>query len=223
MRLGSRGARWQAWRHHALASLLVVGVLPLSVQPGGSRTATVPAAASLAVTRPAAPQIRASDHPVLMDVLSQPPAPGDPPAAAPVDPGDDTPPAPVPDPTPAPDPCSEALAWVAAAGLPLPAGVGYQCPSTQFPHQGAACWDGGPCAGTAFVAINMDRLAGTSTPTSTTWSPTRCATSSTSRPPARRQSGGRTRAPPPTAPLPLRDVEPSCATLMAPAMPLGRW
>lgn len=163
MRLGSRGARWQAWRHHALASLLVVGVLPLSVQPGGSRTATVPAAASLAVTRPAAPQIRASDHPVLTDVLSQPPAPGDPPAAAPVDPGDDTPPAPVPDPTPAPDPCSEALAWVAAAGLPLPAGVGYQCPSTQFPHQGAACWDGGPCAGTAFVAINMDRLAGTST------------------------------------------------------------
>lgn len=63
----------------------------------------------------------------------------------------------------APDPCADALNWVAAAGLPLPAGVGYHCPSTQFAHQGAACWNGSPCRGSGFIAINMDLLAGTST------------------------------------------------------------
>ena len=65
-------------------------------------------------------------------------------------------------PPPAPSPCSDALAWVAAAGLPLPAGVGFHCPSTQFPHQGAACWHGAPCPRSGFIAINMDRLIGTS-------------------------------------------------------------
>ncbi|HUR22907.1 MAG TPA: hypothetical protein VMZ73_03440 [Acidimicrobiales bacterium] len=62
----------------------------------------------------------------------------------------------------APNPCSDALAWVAAAGLPLPAGVGFHCPSTQFTHQGAACWHGAPCPKSGFVAINIDRLSGTS-------------------------------------------------------------
>ena len=63
----------------------------------------------------------------------------------------------------APDPCADALSWVAAAGLPLPPGVDYHCPSTQFAHQGAACWNASPCRGSSFIAINMDLLAGTST------------------------------------------------------------
>ena len=57
-----------------------------------------------------------------------------------------------------PDPCAEALAWVADAGLPLPAGVGYHCPSTQFSHHGAACWNGSPCRGTGFIAINLELI-----------------------------------------------------------------
>ena len=61
-----------------------------------------------------------------------------------------------------PDPCSDALAWVAEAGLRLPPGVGYHCPSTQFAHHGAACWNGSPCRGSAFIAINLDLMAGTS-------------------------------------------------------------
>jgi hypothetical protein len=65
-----------------------------------------------------------------------------------------------PAPEPAPEPCAGALAAVAAAGLPLPAGVGYRCPSTQFAHQGAACWDEWPCPKSAFIAINLDLGAG---------------------------------------------------------------
>ena len=57
-----------------------------------------------------------------------------------------------------PDPCAEALAWVADAGLPLPAGVGYHCPSTQFSHHGAACWNGSPCRGSGFIAINLELI-----------------------------------------------------------------
>jgi len=60
------------------------------------------------------------------------------------------------------DQCAAALGWAADAGVRLPAGVGYNCPSTQFPHQGAACWDASPCRGTALIAINMDLLAGAS-------------------------------------------------------------
>ena len=67
---------------------------------------------------------------------------------------------PDPDPVPEPEPCADALAWVAAAGLPLPAGVDYLCPSTLFPHHGTACWDAWPCPGTAFIAINMNLGAG---------------------------------------------------------------
>ena len=72
--------------------------------------------------------------------------------------------APEPPPAPAPEPelepCSAALAGVAAGGLELPAGVEYQCPSTRFAHQGAACWVDWPCPGRAFIAINMSRLQG---------------------------------------------------------------
>ena len=49
---------------------------------------------------------------------------------------------------------------VGAAGLPLPAGVDYRCPSTQFAHHGATCWDEWPCPRSAFIAINLDLGAG---------------------------------------------------------------
>jgi hypothetical protein len=78
------------------------------------------------------------------------------PAVEPVAVVADEPPAPAPEPGPEPEPCGDALAVVAAAGLPLPDGVDYRCPSTRFAHQGAACWDEWPCPGTAFIAINFD-------------------------------------------------------------------
>lgn len=61
------------------------------------------------------------------------------------------------------NPCGDALDWVAASGLELPVGVGFYCPSTQFSHHGAACWNAGPCPGGAFVAINTDLFAGSGT------------------------------------------------------------
>lgn len=64
---------------------------------------------------------------------------------------------------PEPDPCSEALDWVAEAGLTLPPGVGYHCPSTQFSHHGAACWQASPCGDGGFIAINLE-LMGDATP-----------------------------------------------------------
>ena len=73
-------------------------------------------------------------------------------------------PAPTSPPEPLATPCSDALAWVASAGLPLPGGVDYNCPSTQFAHHGAACWGNATfCPDRAFIAINMDLLHGTST------------------------------------------------------------
>ena len=60
-------------------------------------------------------------------------------------------------------PCGAALAWVTAAGLAIPSGVGYHCPSTQFAHHGAACWDGPYCAGSGFIAINLELIGGRST------------------------------------------------------------
>ena len=73
-------------------------------------------------------------------------------------------PAPTSLPEPPPSPCSDALAWVAGVGLLLPAGVDYNCPSTQFAHHGAACWGNATyCPDRAFIAINMDLLDGTST------------------------------------------------------------
>lgn len=61
-------------------------------------------------------------------------------------------------PAPAPEPCAEALAWVSAAGLDLPAGVDYLCPSARFPHHGTACWDDWPCPGSAFIEVNLDLM-----------------------------------------------------------------
>jgi hypothetical protein len=55
------------------------------------------------------------------------------------------------------------LTWVAGAGLPLPAGVDYRCPSTDFAHHGAACWDASPCPRRGFIAINL-ALIGVSSP-----------------------------------------------------------
>ena len=69
-------------------------------------------------------------------------------------------PAPDPAPEPEPEPCTDALASVAAAGLALPDGIGYRCPSRQFAHHGAACWDAWPCRGSAFIAVNLDLGAG---------------------------------------------------------------
>jgi hypothetical protein len=54
--------------------------------------------------------------------------------------------------------CEEALAWAASIGLPLPAGTGYQCPSTQFAHHGATCWYTTPCRNGRFIAINTELM-----------------------------------------------------------------
>lgn len=60
-------------------------------------------------------------------------------------------------------PCAEALAWVTNAGLRLPSGAGYQCPSTQFAHHGVACSYAAPCPGSRYIAINI-ALMGDVTP-----------------------------------------------------------
>jgi hypothetical protein len=54
--------------------------------------------------------------------------------------------------------CDDALAWAASVGLPLPAGTGYHCPSTQFAHHGATCWYASPCRSGRFIAINTDLM-----------------------------------------------------------------
>lgn len=69
--------------------------------------------------------------------------------------------APVP-PTTAEERCAEALRWVAAAGLPLPAGVGYRCPSTLFAHHGASCWYAAECPRGRFIAINVELMGNVS-------------------------------------------------------------
>lgn len=60
------------------------------------------------------------------------------------------------------DLCRDALASAAKVRLPLPPGVDYRCPSSQYAHHGTACWDWGPCRGGGFIAINLDLLAGRS-------------------------------------------------------------
>ena len=60
-------------------------------------------------------------------------------------------------------PCAEALAWVAKAGLRLPPGAGYQCPSAQFAHHGVACSYAAQCPGSRYIAINI-ALMGDVTP-----------------------------------------------------------
>jgi hypothetical protein len=69
----------------------------------------------------------------------------------------------VADAAPAQSSCAEALAWVAGAGLSLPPNVGYHCPSTEYPHQGAACWHAPSCPDSRFIAINTT-LMGPVTP-----------------------------------------------------------
>jgi hypothetical protein len=54
--------------------------------------------------------------------------------------------------------CDDALAWAASVGLPLPAGTGYHCPSTQFAHHGATCWYATPCRNGKFIAINAELM-----------------------------------------------------------------
>lgn len=56
------------------------------------------------------------------------------------------------------NPCDDALAWAASVGLPLPAGTGYHCPSTEFAHNGATCWYATPCRNGKFIAINTELM-----------------------------------------------------------------
>lgn len=131
-----------------LSTTMALVVLPVFLQPATGGGATAPPAPATAVTahQERSASASAAAPPVAESAVDgAPEAPGDPP------------PAPA-----APDPCADALAWVAAAGLPLPPGASYRCPSDQFTHQGAACWNGVACPGTGFVAVNMDLMAGTS-------------------------------------------------------------
>jgi hypothetical protein len=58
--------------------------------------------------------------------------------------------------------CADALQWAAAAGLPLPRGVGYRCPSTLFAHHGASCWYAAQCPNGRFIAINTQLMGNVS-------------------------------------------------------------
>jgi hypothetical protein len=129
----------------AVLSLLATGFYLASVEPATPRPlAQLSAPAQVASDRVADPA--PAVEPVVEPVLETP-APES-----------------VPEPTPAPapesEPCADALSAVAAAGLPLPAGVDYRCPSAQFAHHGTACWDDWACPGGAFVEINLDLGAG---------------------------------------------------------------
>lgn len=141
----------------ALMSLVAIG-LPSAAHAG---VAVIHAAPPAVVAEPSAVWVPVPAPSALE--LPSPPA-GTPAPESPVEPAPPPPdaavPAPAPEPEQEPEPCTASLAGVAAAGLTLPAGADYQCPSTRFAHQGAACWDEWPCPGTAFIAINMSRLQG---------------------------------------------------------------
>lgn len=51
---------------------------------------------------------------------------------------------------------------MAGIGLPLPAGVGYRCPSTMFAHHGASCWYAAQCPNGRFIAINTELMGNVS-------------------------------------------------------------
>ena len=141
----SRRYRTLAVGAFGLLSIVAVN-LPLSVSPAKTQSPTLAVSSDtskLAAQPPPHLEAAASETAAVVPI-SEAPVP-EPPQAQP---------------PPLPDPCGDALAWVAQAGLPLPAGVDYHCPSTQFPHQGAACWNGSPCRGSGFIAINMELLAG---------------------------------------------------------------
>jgi hypothetical protein len=53
---------------------------------------------------------------------------------------------------------------VEAAGLRLPAGAGYHCPSTEFDHHGAACWHSEACPDGGFIAINTSLMGAVDSP-----------------------------------------------------------
>ena len=145
------------WRL-VLAAATIFGILalavPLSVRPGVARVAELPGWAPPTETTVVDERFAFADR----AAPPESPAPAPAPAPAP-----DIPDEPAPIPPPAPDACADALTWVEGTGLDLPDGVGYHCPSTQFPHHGAACWDAWPCRGTGFIAINMDLMRGTGT------------------------------------------------------------
>ena len=128
-------------------SLLAAGFYLASVEPATPRSLAPPSAPAAVAGEPvtdAPPAVEPVVETVAIVAVEQPaPEPASEPA-----------------PAPEPEPCAGALAAVADAGLPLPAGVDYRCPSTRFAHQGAACWDDWPCPGSAFIAINLDLGAG---------------------------------------------------------------
>lgn len=143
-------------------AVLTVLALPLSLTAAGERqnadgamTAEASAGVSATVEQPAAlpalavPAVAQPPVDVAAEVAVEPEEPPEPPVTAP--------------PPPDPDACRDALAWVANAGLPLPPGVGYHCPSTQFAHHGAACWNASPCRGGPFIAINLELIGDRST------------------------------------------------------------
>ena len=136
----------------ASAALTVVATLPFAVTASANRgtddaTTEEVQLASIAGMALIDGQLPAGDAEVDSPLDASPPGqPEAPPTPAPA--------APVAE----PDPCGEALAWVAGAGLPLPAGVDYHCPSTRFSHHGAACWNGSPCPDGGFIAINLELI-----------------------------------------------------------------
>lgn len=143
----------------ALATSAILGVLAfaLTLAPD-ARRAEVTAFPSVAAQQATIAESGPADTTVAPDAVAF----ADPPTPV-ATPDDAAPESASPAPPADASPCADALSWVAAAGLALPAGVGYHCPSTQFAHQGAACWKGAPCPGPGFIAVNMDLLQGTST------------------------------------------------------------
>ena len=135
----------------ALALVAIMGLgLPCSVDPGA--TNVMQASADAATPDPAEPLTGVA----WTELTAVEPVPEQPAVAA------SAPEEAVPEAPPPPDPCADALAWAEAAGLPLPPGVGYHCPSTQFAHHGAACSFARPCPGEAYIAINLDLIGGAS-------------------------------------------------------------
>jgi hypothetical protein len=138
--------RWVIYALAPLLSMMGVG-LTLSTRAGLADMLLEPVTATIAGPEPgpgAVDPAPIDPEPIERDAVE--PAPASEPT-----PATEAPPAP-----PAPEPCAGALDSVAQAGLPLPDGVGFRCPSTEYAHQGAACWV--TVCPSAYIAINMDRL-----------------------------------------------------------------
>ena len=147
--------RLGAFTAPTVLSILAAAFYLSSVEPATPKS-LVPFTAPAQVSARPATEAPATVEPVLETVAAvavEAPAP----ESAPPEPEA------APAPAPEPEPCADALASVAAAGLGLPAGVDYLCPSTRFAHHGAACWDAWPCPASAFIAINLD-LGANATP-----------------------------------------------------------